>query len=155
VSVTTIDRHGVLRERNKSDYDIGYRHVEPRAARPDEWYVAARFHFPDGDEARAKARIKEWLTRRIETQPLEQPNAGSTFANPHGDHAARLIESCGLKGFSIGSAQVSPKHANFIVNLGGARAKDIEALIRHMRDMVLARTGVVLQQEVRIIGDAL
>jgi UDP-N-acetylmuramate dehydrogenase len=154
-SVTTVDRHGVLRDRSPADYEIGYRHVMPREDRPEEWFVAARFHFPDGDEERAKARIKDWLTRRIQTQPLEQPNAGSTFRNPPGDHAARLIESCGLKGFAIGAAQVSPKHANFIVNLGGASAKDIEALIGRMRDTVLERTGVVLQQEVRIIGDAL
>lgn len=153
--VTTVDRHGVLRDRSPANYEIGYRHVMPREDRPEEWFVAARFHFPDGDEERAKARIKDWLTRRIETQPLEQPNAGSTFRNPPGDHAARLIESCGLKGFTIGAAQVSPKHANFIVNLGGATAKDIETLIAHMRDTVQHRTGVALQQEVRIIGDAL
>lgn len=153
-SVLTIDARGVLRERAPADYEIGYRHVAPKPARPEEWFVAARFHFPAGDEERAKARIKEWLTRRIATQPLDQPNAGSTFRNPPGDFAARLIESCGLKGHTIGGAQVSTKHANFIVNLGGATAKDIEALIGHMRDTVLQRTGVHLQQEVRIIGEA-
>lgn len=152
-SVVTVDRHGTLRTRKPADYDIGYRHVERLDPGPEEWFVAARFRFPDGNEERAKVRIKEWLTRRIETQPLDQPNAGSTFRNPPADHAARLIESCGLKGYTIGGAQVSPKHANFIVNLGGATAKDIEALIGHMRDTVLERTGVHLQQEVRIIGE--
>jgi UDP-N-acetylmuramate dehydrogenase len=87
------------------------------------------------------------------SQPLDKPNAGSTFRNPPGDHAARLIESCGLKGYTIGGAQVSLKHANFIVNLGGASAKDIESLINHMRDTVREKTGVELIQEVRIVGE--
>lgn len=153
ISVTTIDHAGVLRERRAADYDISYRHVVPSLPRAEEWFVAAQFHFPVGDEDRAKGRIKEWLARRIATQPLEQPNAGSTFRNPIGDHAARLIESIGLKGHTIGGAQVSPKHANFVVNLGNATADDIETLVQHMHDAVLARTGVDLVQEVRVIGE--
>jgi len=120
---------------------------------PEEWFVAARFRFPDGDEVSAKQRIKDWLTRRIATQPLDQPNAGSTFRNPPGGYAAQLIESCGLKGFTIGGAQVSRKHANFIVNLGGATAADIESLIYFIHDAVRNRTGVDLVPEVRIIGE--
>ena len=157
-SVMTLDRHGQLRQRTPHDYDIGYRHVALRAAQEphhlEEWFVAARLRFPDGDEAHAKTRIKEWLTRRIATQPLDWPNAGSTFRNPPGDHAARLIEACGLKGYTIGAAQVSEKHANFIINLGGASAADIETLIGHMHHKVLAETGVDLVQEVRIVGEA-
>jgi UDP-N-acetylmuramate dehydrogenase len=87
------------------------------------------------------------------SQPLDKPNAGSTFRNPPGDHAARLIESCGLKGYTIGGAQVSLKHANFIINLGDASASDIEDLIRHMQDTVRRQTGVELIQEVRIVGE--
>jgi UDP-N-acetylmuramate dehydrogenase len=83
---------------------------------------------------------------------LNLPNAGSVFRNPPGDHAARLIESCGLKGFTIGGAQVSVKHANFIINTGTASAADIEAMVDHVQAVVKARTGVELIREVRIVG---
>ena len=99
-----------------------------------------------------KAVLAALLVKRVATQPLGQPNAGSVFRNPPGDHAARLIESCGLKGFTVGGAQVSRKHANFIVNLGGAKAADIEAVIEHVQATVKAATGVDLVREVRIVG---
>jgi UDP-N-acetylmuramate dehydrogenase len=83
---------------------------------------------------------------------LNQPNAGSVFRNPEGDHAARLIESCALKGFTIGGAQVSMKHSNFIVNTGGASAADIESIIDHVESVVAQQTGVRLVREVRIVG---
>jgi UDP-N-acetylmuramate dehydrogenase len=99
------------------------------------------------------ARIRELLSQRVASQPLNLPNAGSVFRNPPGDHAARLIESCGLKGFTIGGAQVSSKHANFIVNPAGtASAADIEAVIDHVQNEVLTRTGIELVREVRIVG---
>ena len=91
---------------------------------------------------------------RINSQPLDLPNAGSVFRNPDGDWAARMIESCGLKGFRIGGAMVSPKHANFIVNTGDASAADIEALIVALRNKVKEQTGIELVPEVRIIGAA-
>jgi len=95
------------------------------------------------------------LQQRIAAQPLELPNAGSVFRNPPGDHAARLIEACGLKGYAVGGARVSEKHANFIVNAGGAgSASDIESLIEHVRRTVHARHGVELVTEVRIVGDS-
>ncbi len=97
--------------------------------------------------------IKELLERRIATQPLDQPNAGSVFRNPPGDYAARLIESCGLKGFAIGGAMVSPKHANFIVNTGAATAADIESLIEKVQTTVRERCGIGLEREIRIIGE--
>jgi UDP-N-acetylmuramate dehydrogenase len=153
VSVRTIDRAGVLRTRTAGDYEIGYRHVAARGGAA-EWFVAGTFAFDRGDEASAMARMKQLLVKRVATQPLNQPNAGSVFRNPPGDHAARLIEACGLKGFALGGAQVSGKHANFIVNLGTASAADIEALIGHVRETVRARTGVDLVPEVRIVGDA-
>jgi UDP-N-acetylmuramate dehydrogenase len=159
-NVMTVDRYGQLRQRVPTDYEIGYRHVVLRQSRGpssesrnEEWFLSARFHFPDGDKEIAMARIKDWLTRRIATQPLDRPNAGSTFRNPPGDHAARLIEACGLKGFTIGGAQVSEKHANFIINLGHATAADIEALINHMHEAVRASSGIDLVQEVRIVGE--
>jgi len=153
VDCTTIDRDGVLHTRTSADYEIGYRHVAAKYVN-EEWFVAARFRFPVGDAALAKARIKELLTRRMASQPLDKPNAGSTFRNPPGDHAARLIEACGLKGFTIGGAQVSIKHANFIINTGTASAADIENMIGHMQATVKEKTGVELVREVKIVGSA-
>lgn len=150
--VLTVDRQGRLTRRGPKDYKVSYRHVVPRDAR-DEWYVAGWFMFPKGDGGQARDEIKRLLEKRIATQPLNQPNAGSVFRNPPGDFAARLIESCGLKGLRQGGAQVSEKHANFIVNTDGARAADIEHLIDTVRAQVAARTGVELITEVRIIGE--
>ncbi|MGZ5570531.1 MAG: UDP-N-acetylmuramate dehydrogenase [Usitatibacter sp.] len=152
VAVQTVDRAGALHERTPDDYEIGYRHVQFRG-HEDEWFVSALFAFEEGDEAAAMKRMRELLSRRVATQPLSLPNAGSVFRNPPGDHAARLIEAAGLKGFTIGGAQVSPKHANFIVNLGGASARDIESTIDHVQVTVLAKTGVELVREVRIVGN--
>lgn len=156
-SAVTIDRAGVLHTRTKADFEIGYRHVlalntEEQAERHEEWFVSARFRFVPGDAATAQARIKELLAKRMASQPLDKPNAGSTFRNPPNDHAARLIESCGLKGFTIGGAQVSTKHANFIINLGHATAADIESMITHMQDTVRAQTGAELIREVKMVG---
>ncbi len=167
--VDTVDRHGRLRARTPADFELGYRHVRlkadggrfaterappPGAPPAEEWFVSAWFRFPGGDGERARRRIKALLARRIKTQPLALPNAGSVFRNPPGDHAARLIEACGLKGFAIGGARISERHANFIVNpKGGARAADIEALIEHARRAVRDRFGVDLTPEVRVIGE--
>lgn len=147
----TIDRHGVVHERNQVELEIGYRHV---GLPGEEWFVAAWFELPEGKASEAERKIKSLLAKRMETQPLSLPNAGSVFRNPEGDYAARLIQSCGLKGHRIGDAQVSEKHANFIVNIGEATAADIEALIAHVHDTVLRETGVDLQREVKIIGEA-
>ena len=122
----------------------------------DGIFTAAWFRFPQGDSSAARTRIKELLAKRIATQPLNLPNAGSVFRNPPNDHAARLIEGCGLKGHAIGGARVSEKHANFIVNPEGkARAADIEALIGYVRRLVAEKTGVKLDPEVQIIGEAM
>lgn len=152
-SVEVIDRRGNLHVRTRADYEIGYRHVAPVPPR-DEWFVSGTFAFAPGDEAASMAAMKQLLSKRVASQPLNQPNAGSVFRNPPGDHAARLIESCGLKGHAIGGAQVSPKHANFIVNTGTASAADIEALVDHVQATVYGRTGVELVREVRIVGNA-
>jgi len=154
-SVTTLTRSGALRTRPRTDYDVAYRHVALRGgAQPEEFFISARLRLRSGDGEEGRRLIKELLRKRIASQPLEQPNAGSVFRNPPGDHAARLIESCGLKGCTIGGAQVSPKHANFIVNLGGASAHDIEQLIVHVQATVEAHCGVRLEREVRIVGRA-
>ncbi len=155
--VQTIDRTGTTRTRSVADFEIGYRRCELKggALGQDEWFTGAWFRLPAGDSDASRARIKELLTRRIASQPLSLPNAGSVFRNPPGDHAARLIESCGLKGLERGGARVSEKHANFIVNpKGAARAADIEWLIESVRATVKARTGVDLHPEVRILGVA-
>jgi UDP-N-acetylmuramate dehydrogenase len=154
--VLTIDRRGTLRRRTPAEFETAYRHVELRGARlgVDEWFVSGRFAFVRGDGERSRARIRELLEKRVATQPLNLPNAGSVFRNPPGDHAARLVEAAGLKGFAIGGARISEKHANFIVNPKGAGcAADIEALVAHARATVLARFGVALLPEVRIVGE--
>jgi UDP-N-acetylmuramate dehydrogenase len=150
--VLTIDRKGQLTERLPDEYNLDYRHAALREGH-EEWFAAGWFRFSKGDGEAARERIKALLKTRIATQPLNLPNAGSVFRNPPGDYAARLIESCGLKGFRIGGAQVSEKHANFIVNLGGAKAADIEAVIEKVEETVVARTNVRLMREVRIIGE--
>lgn len=160
--VLTVDRAGNTRVRAPSDYSIGYRHCELTAAAAaasesgpsTEWFAGAWFRFPRGDGDASRRRIREFLARRIATQPLGQPNAGSVFRNPPGDHAARLIQDCGLKGHGIGGAMVSPKHANFIVNTGTASAADIENLIHEVRATVERERGVLLETEVRILGEA-
>ena len=119
----------------------------------EEWFIGAWFRLPKGDGVASRLIIKDLLQKRIATQPLQQPNAGSVFRNPPGDYAARLIESCGLKGYRIGDAQVSPKHANFIVNLGKATAADIEGVIEHVETTVEALTNIRLLREVRIVGE--
>ena len=150
--VQTIDRKGVLRIRYPADFEIGYRHCASQAP-DDEFFVAAWLRFLPGDRDAARERIRVLLTQRANSQPLTLPNAGSVFRNPEGDHAARLIEACGLKGHAIGGARISEKHANFIVNpKGQGSAADIEALIHHARTAVLERFGVALTPEVRIIG---
>jgi UDP-N-acetylmuramate dehydrogenase len=153
--VEVLQRDGRFVVRAPDAYRIGYRSVRRAdGSPPDGVFTAAWFAFPPGDGRAARERIKELLRRRIASQPLDLPNAGSVFRNPEGDHAARLIEHCGLKGFAIGGARVSEKHANFIVNPRGAgSAADIEALIEHVRATVQAQTGVPLEAEVRIVGE--
>jgi len=146
----SIARHGT------AAFDFGYRRVAATftALGREAWFVSGRFRFRRGDGQRARARIKELLSQRVATQPLQLPNAGSVFRNPAGDYAARLIESCGLKGLAIGGASVSVKHANFIVNPAGrASAAEIEHLIARVRAVVEERTGVLLEPEVRIVGE--
>lgn len=153
-SALTINRQGQLRKRARAEYELDYRHVALREA-GEEWFVGGWFELQAGDGAASKQVIKDLLQRRINSQPLGQPNAGSVFRNPQGDFAARLIESCGLKGKLLGGAQVSTKHANFIVNAGQASAADIEDLIDLVATTVAEQCGVTLQREVRVIGDRL
>lgn len=149
--VQVVTRAGALLERAAAEYVVGYRSV--CGMQDGEMFAAAWFKLDAGDGEISRQAIKSLLSKRIASQPLNLPNAGSVFRNPAGDHAARLIESCGLKGKQIGAAQVSAKHANFIVNLGGATATDIEQLINDISSTVQQKTGVDLHPEVRIIGE--
>jgi UDP-N-acetylmuramate dehydrogenase len=149
-SVRTIDRYGEIRKRYPEEYEIAYRSVR---GPQDEWFVEAELEFEAGVEA-SMDTLKDMLARRKETQPLGLPSCGSVFRNPPGDFAARLIEASGLKGCRIGEAEVSEKHANFIINRGEASALDIENLILHVQQTVADRTGIELIPEVRIVGVA-
>jgi UDP-N-acetylmuramate dehydrogenase len=152
--VRVVDRSGQLRELGKDAYEIGYRTCNPVPPR-EEWFAGAWFRLKAGEGETSRGIMKELLARRLATQPLSLPNAGSVFRNPPRDHAARIIEACGMKNFSRGAATVSEKHANFIVNPnGGASASDIEWLIQHIQRIVYQMKGVVLQTEVRIVGEA-
>jgi UDP-N-acetylenolpyruvoylglucosamine reductase len=154
--VQTVNRHGEVNIRTAAEYEIGYRHVALRPSSfpaSEEWFVAAWLQFSRGEGESARQAIKALLSTRIAAQPLNFPNAGSVFRNPEGGHAARLIEACGLKGKRIGGAQVSEKHANFIVNTGTASAEDIENLIDEVRRTVEQQTGICLHPEVRIVGE--
>src|SRR5882724_8635439 len=149
VEVEVLDRRGVRHTRTPAEYQIGYRQVKG----PDnEWFIGARMEFERKPGINTDA-IRELLDKRRETQPIGEWSCGSVFTNPPGDHAARLIESAGLKGFRIGDASVSEKHANFIINHGQARAADIEALILHVQKAVAAAHGIELLTEVRIVGE--
>lgn len=150
-AVETLDRRGRRRTRLPDDYRIGYRTVQgPK----DEWFVAGHFTLTPGNGAEGQDLIKTLLAKRGATQPTQWPNAGSVFRNPAGDHSARLIEAAGLKGLTIGGAQVSTLHANFIVNTGKATAADIETLIATVQSTVERVHGVQLETEVRVIGEA-
>ena len=149
VEVETIDRHGKQHTRQASEYEATYRHVESPVA--DEWFLASRLSFEHKPGVN-EAQVRELLAKRKATQPIGEWSGGSTFTNPPKDHAARLIEVSGLKGFRIGDASVSEKHANFIINHGSAKAADIEALIAHVQETVASRHGVRLSPEVRIVG---
>ncbi len=159
--VRTLNRLGHLNDRDSKEYKISYRQVNLKSDIGlsvdyfnNEWFVGAWLRLKKGNDTTSRKKIKELLSSRIDSQPLSFPSAGSVFRNPPGDHAARLIESCGLKGFSIGGAMVSTKHANFIVNTGNATAEDIEAVIAEISKKVKRKTGIKLIQEVRIIGEA-
>lgn len=147
--VQSVDRRGRLHDRRASEYRIGYRSV----AGPDnEWFVAAELKLERDAPDAINQRIKELLKRRGDSQPMGYRSCGSVFRNPPGDFAARLIEASGLKGTRIGDAAVSEKHANFILNLGEAKASDVESLIRHVAERVRSDHGVSLQREVHIVG---
>ena len=148
--VQLINRRGEVHTRTSAAFDIDYRSV---AMQKDTWFVAGYFKVqPDGEPEILHRMIRDSLRKRNSTQPVGKFNCGSVFKNPQHDYAARLIESCGLKCFAIGGAQVSSKHANFIINQDNASATDIENLIKYIQKMVAQKTGIKLELEVKIIG---
>ncbi len=166
VNVKMINRKGEIINRTPDDFDIHYRDIVLKKTvlkkkvlkkkSGQEWFLSGHFCFEKDEQglAQSKQEIKRLLARRAETQPTKQANAGSVFKNPENDFAARLIESCGLKGQSINDAQISEKHANFIINKGSARASDVEALIEMIQDMVFKQHHVKLETEVRFMGQS-
>ncbi len=163
VSVTMINDKGDLIIRTPDEFNIQYRKIDAKKAlngsenkiQRQEWFLSAEFKFKKDEQGleKSKLKIKRLLTKRAETQPTKQANAGSVFKNPENDYAARLIELCGLKGKVINDAQISEKHANFIINKGAAKAKDVEALIEEIKAAVLMKYQIELETEVRIIGE--
>lgn len=150
VGVETVNRHGERFRREKTEYQIDYRSVKSLQR---EWFLSAELQLQVRRQDKGENTIRELLAKRAETQPMGEASCGSVFRNPEGDYAARLIEASGLKGTCIGKACVSTKHANFIINLGGANAGDIEALIKLVKETVKVKQSVLLREEVQIIGD--
>lgn len=150
VEVETMTRSGELRIRKPSEFQVAYRHVE---GLDNEWFVAATCRMALGEKEQSLQLIKNLLAHRAATQPTNEYNCGSVFRNPPADFAARLIESCGLKGLRYGGAMVSEKHANFIINHeGSASSHDIETLISVVEKKVFEQTGTKLMREIHVIG---
>ena len=142
---------GELRRLSRDEMEMGYRSTMP--LRRGAIVLSACFELRQDDPEAIQERMRDLANRRREKQPLNLPSAGSTFKRPEGHFAGALIEQCGLKGCTIGGAQVSEKHAGFIVNVGEATAADILRLIAHVQEVVLAQTGVQLETEVRVLGE--
>ena len=148
-SVEVIDEVGIIHHLDPKEFKFSYRSVEfPFPL----WFVSCLMKFPES-ETTTKSELKAMRDQRIKTQPLTEDTCGSVFKNPKSDHAGDLIERAGLKGYKIGGCSISTKHANFIVNEGGATSADIEELIKHVQNIVKAKFDVDLETEVRIIGE--
>lgn len=149
-SVTVLD-HGTVREIHGTEMGFGYRHSR---AMEEKWIVlGARFRLEKGEKEQIDAAMRDFAARRKEKQPLNYPSAGSFFKRPEGHFAGALIEKAGLKGKQVGGAQVSEKHAGFLINAGGATAADFLTLMKLVQETVQKESGVLLEPEVRIVGD--
>ena len=149
-SVRHLEPNGTVAETPLEELDFGYRHS--RFSGGDGLILSARLKLRPGDRDAIEAKMEEFRRRRTEKQPLEWPSAGSMFKRPPGHFAGGLIDQCGLRGFTVGGAQVSEKHAGFVINRGGATCRDVLTLVREVQRIVKERTGVDLQMEVRTIG---
>ena len=149
-AVTCLTRTGELQTVPADRCAFSYRHSA--FSDGSRLILKVEFSLPQGDPEEIRAKIEELARRRKEKQPLEWPSAGSMFKRPPGHFAAALIDQCGLKGLTVGGAQVSEKHAGFVVNRGGATCADVLALVDQVRERVLRQTGVELEMEVRVLG---
>ena len=148
ISVEILDKKNKIREIKKEDLRYSYRKTE---IQEKEWIIlSATFLFEEGFD---EAKVKELNIKRHQNHPLNLPNLGSSFKNPEGKHAVKLILEAGLMGYTVGKAQLSTKHANFIVNLGGATFNDVITLIEHVKLEVKKKTGISLEEEIVIIND--
>lgn len=152
--VITINRQGKFIIRYPADYQISYREVRPINNCHEEWFVAGYFNLQPAKDNNTAERINTLLKQRAETQPIGKASAGSTFRNPPGEYAGRLIAASGLKGFSFGGACISEKHANFIINTGNASAAEIESLIQLIQQRIVELYGIYLIPEVHIVGES-
>jgi UDP-N-acetylmuramate dehydrogenase len=151
-SVSALLPTGEVREYETSDLNLSYRSSRFKGQSRGETVLSANLRLHSGDPSIITQHIQANRVRRTQTQPPE-PSGGSVFKNPPGNYSGALIEQAGLKGLRRGAAQVSPKHANFIINTGGAKAADIRALIEHVREVVLARFGITLETEIEFVGE--
>ena len=140
-----------VRELTGEELDFGYRH-SLLTDHPEAVVLSAVFQLRPGDPAAIREAMRDLMARRKASQPLDLPSAGSTFKRPAGYYAGTLIDQCGLKGLAVGGAQVSEKHAGFVVNQGGATFADVTELIRQVQERVFAEAGVRLEPEVKIIS---
>lgn len=149
VSCEHLNADGSLSSFSRDELSLGYRH----SIYSDNDYIitSLTLKLRKGNKEEIKAKMDELIGKRKDKQPLEYPSAGSTFKRPEGYFAGALIEQCGLKGFTVGGAQVSKKHAGFVINIGSATASDVLGVIEHCKKTVLAETGVTLEPEVKII----
>ena len=150
-SVTLLFPEEGVRTLSCEEMDFGYRH-SLLSDRPEAVVLSAVFRLTPGDRETIREKMRDLMARRKASQPLEWPSAGSTFKRPTGYFAGTLIDQCGLKGLTVGGAQVSEKHAGFVINTGGATCADVKELIRQVQERVLAEKGVRLETEVKIIG---
>lgn len=149
--VTCLDTSGRIEHTNQ--FDFSYRHSA--FSDGNRLILSVKMQLQPGNAESIRARMDELMERRKSKQPLEWPSAGSTFKRPQGYFAAALIDQCGLKGLSVGGAQVSEKHAGFVVNKGGATCSDILSLMEQVKHRVFDATGVVLEPEVKLLGEGL
>lgn len=149
--VTAVTLKGEVRHYAKDELDLGYRHSVFQENK--DVICEVELDLVPGDKSAIDAKIADFTERRERKQPLEMPSAGSTFKRPKGYFAGTLIDQTGLKGLTVGHAQVSTKHAGFVVNMGGATAADVLGVIHEVQDRVFAKHGVMLHPELRIIGE--